>query len=254
MWCRRICVTLVVLMMGLTVSAQIRIVPQERLDSVANPRTVEGDKMFFEEGCERNFGTLSESDEPWRVRVNWTNRTDGMLVITRVTTGCSCVKANYQRKVVKSGEQGWIDVVFNPQGRVGGVMQRVFVYTNLSESVPTAVITIRGRVESAPANMDYPEAMGDLRLQRRQVTFEKERGGSVSIACRNVGTRDLRVTADTNFPTNGVTLKCEPEVLKAGESGVLVIGCDKGVERSTRLYVGGVEVAPSRRVIDIVVE
>jgi hypothetical protein len=249
------CVTLVVLMMGLVASAQIRIVPQERLDSIANPRTLGDGNMHFEGGNERNFGVLKESDKPWSTRLVWSNGSKQPLVVTRVTTSCSCVSADYSRAVVESDGKGWLEVRFNPLGRVGGVRQRVYLYTNLSERVPTAVVTLYGRVESAPENGDYPEAMGELRVQRRVVTFAKGCGGVASIACRNVGSKALRVTLDERMPgCEGVTLRCEPEVLNGGENGVLVIECDKSVERSTRIYVGGVEAAPSRRVIDIVVE
>lgn len=254
MWCRRFCVALVALMSVQLTSAQIRIVPQSRLDSVANPATV-GDKMMrFADGAERDFGVLKESDDKWSTTLRWTNTGDKPLVVTRVTTSCSCVVAEASREVVKSGEQGTVSVSFNPQGRLGGVAQRVMIYTNLSERIPSAIVTLRGRVDNSAENVDYPVAMGDLRLQTRQALFSKGEGGRVSIACKNVGTRSLRVSADAMLKTKGVTLECEPAVLEAGAEGVLVVECDGGVEESCRVYVGGVEVAPRNRTIEIVIE
>lgn len=254
MWCRRVCVAFVALFVGLCASAQIRIVPQSRLDSVANPTMVGQDKINIVGGAFRDFGTLQEDDAPWSATIKWQNVGQEPLVVTRVTTGCSCVAAEYQRSPIKAGEQGWVRVTFNPKDRVGGVMQRVYIYTNLSERTPSTIVTLRGRVESSSENEAYPMAMGDLRLGSRQVVVEKGRGGRVSIPCRNAGTKPLCVAVDKMFPIEGVSLRTEPEVLQPGAEGVLVVECEQKVDSPRRVYVSGVDVAPRNRTIDIVVE
>ncbi len=260
MWCRRFCVAVVAVlggvMLGITpaqLSAQIRIVPQNRLDSIAKPTTVGEGKIRIVEGAEREFGLLQEG-EKWSTRIEWQNISSEPLVVTRVTTGCSCVKAEYSRSTVTPQQTGSVQVTFNSQGRVGGVVQRVYIYTNLSERTPSAIVTIRGRVKSSPENEAYPEAMGDLRLGSRRAVFAKAEGGKVGIPVRNAGTRALRITTDAMFPTDGVELRLEPEVLEAGAEGVLIVECESGVTTSRKVYVGGVEVAPRNRTIDIVVE
>jgi hypothetical protein len=55
------------------------------------------------------------------------------------------------------------------------------------------------------------------------------------------------------MPSTGVTLRTEPEVLNGGAEGVLIIE-GAGVDKPVRLYVGGIDVAPSQRVIDIMVD
>lgn len=260
MWCRRVCVAVVAIMGGVMIgtkssqiSAQIRIVPQSRLDSIAKPATVGEGKMRIIEGAESNFGELQEGQK-WSTQIKWQNISSEPLVVTRVTTGCSCVRAEYSRQTVAPKQTASVQVTFNSLGRVGGVMQRVYIYTNLSESTPSAIATIRGRVKTSPENEAYPEAMGDLRLRSRRVTIDKGQGGRISIPVRNVGTRSLRITSDAMFQTDGVTLRLEPEVLEAGAEGVLIVECESRVETSRKVYVGGVEVAPRNRTIDIVVE
>lgn len=290
-WCVRVAVMAVVWLLGvMPAEAQIRIVPRERLDSVANPTTVGRGRMLFSEGRTANvdipvveFGTLSEEAEPWSRTIEWTNRGSEPLVVTRVTTGCSCVRAEHSTQPVRVGAKGSIKVTFNPKGRVGGVAQRVWIYTNLSTKTPTAVLELRGRVLSSKANSDYPLAMGDLRLGAGRVTLSAE--GRASVACKNAGGRALRLTADAMLSSPEVTLRTEPAVLNPGVEGVLVVeykgpaienrgaktertegaeGVDraeevKGVEWTkgaaraelVRLYVGGLELPPRMRKLEV---
>ena len=87
-----------------TASAQIKLIPRERLDSVANPRTVEGAKMQFKGGAIVSFGTISEDAGKWQRSIEWRNGGDNTLVVTRVTTSCSCLQAVVQKGAVKAGD------------------------------------------------------------------------------------------------------------------------------------------------------
>lgn len=250
--------------------AQIRIVPRARLDSVANPATVGGGRMVFAEGVPSKadiqlveFGTLSEDAEPWSRTIEWTNRGSEPLVVTRVTTGCSCVRVENSVQPVRKGQKGRITVTFDPKGRVGGVVQRVWIYTNLSAKTPTAVLELRGRVLSTQADNGYPVTMGDLRLSTGRVILTE---GRASVACKNVGSRAMRLTADAMLSTPNISLRTEPEVLNAGAEGVLIVEC-KGAKSATarkehpnlntepvRLYVGGLELPPRVRRLEVLFE
>ena len=232
-------------------SAQIRIIPQAKLDSVANPPLAGRGEMLFAEGRVAEFGTLAEEAEPWSTTLRWTNTANTPLVVTKVTTGCSCVGAEPSRGTVAKGEQGWIKLTFNPRGRVGGVVQKVWIYTNLSADKPTAVLELRGRVATADTERGYPKAMGALRLGAESITITA--GGRVSIACKNSGSRALQVVADPMLSSQGLTLRTEPKTLAAGAEGVLVVECEKGVENPARLYVGGLELPPRARKLEVVV-
>ena len=233
------------------VSAQIRIVPQAKLDSVANPTLAGRGEMLFAEGRVAEFGTLVEEAEPWSTTLRWTNASDKPLVVTKVTTGCSCVSAEPSRGTVAKGEQGWIKLTFNPRGRVGGVVQKVWIYTNLSADKPTAVVELRGRVTTPDTERGYPKVMGALRLGAESITLAA--GGKTSIACKNGGTRALQIVADPMLSSQGVTLRTEPKILAAGAEGVLIVECEKGVENPVRLYVGGLELPPRARKLDVVI-
>ena len=222
--------------------AQIRIVPRERLDSVANPATVGKGQMLFSEGRTANV------DIPI-VEIEWTNRGNEPLVVTRVTTGCNCVRVEHSVQPVRVGAKGWIKVTFDPKGRVGGVVQRVWIYTNLSAKTPTAVLELHGRVLSSKTNDDYPKAMGDLRLSAESVTIVE---GRASLACKNAGGRALRIAADVMLSSPGVVLRTEPAVLPPGAEGVLIVEYKSRTTEEVRLYVGGLELPPRMRKLEVV--
>lgn len=253
----RVAVMAAVWLLGVTsAEAQIRIVPRERLDSVANPATVGKGRVLFSEGRTANvdipiveFGTLSEDSEPWSRTIEWTNRGNEPLVVTRVTTGCNCVRVEHSVQPVRVGAKGWIKVSFDPKGRVGGVVQRVWIYTNLSAKTPTAVLELHGRVLSSKTNDDYPKAMGDLRLSAESVTIVE---GRASLACKNAGGRALRITADVMLSSPGVVLRTEPAVLPPGAEGVLIVEYKSRTTEEVRLYVGGLELPPRMRKLEVV--
>lgn len=233
-------------------AAQIRIVPRQRLDSIARPTTVGEGRVHFEHGGELNFGSIDESAPRWSQRIRWSNISDTPIVVTRVTTSCSCVTVEYDRNKVEPNGEGWLTISFNPKGRVGKVTQRVAVYTNLSDVHPTAVLHLRGYVETSEGDI-YTSAMGALRLTTKRVAVERGKPFRVTLACKNAADKPLHIEADRYMPSTGVTLRTEPEVLNGGAEGVLIIE-GAGVEKPVRLYVGGIDVAPSQRVIDIMVD
>ena len=252
-WCVRLTVLAA---LWLTVvgwaTAQIRIVPQSRLDSIANPATANKGEVEFPQGRVADFGTLAEDDEPWTTTLKWRVATAQPVVITKVTTGCSCVKAEFSSEVRRKGEEGWIKLTFNPRGRMGGVVQKVWVYTSLSESQPTAVLEVRGRVAISNGESHFPKAMGPLRLGAERVKLAA--GGTASVTCKNVGTKSLSISTDAMFSTPGVKLRTEPEILKSGQEGVLMVECEAGVANPVRLYVSGVELPLRARQLDVVIE
>lgn len=205
-------------------SAQIKLISREKLDSVANPRTVEGAKMLFEGGATISFGTISEDADKWEKTLVWRNGGDETLVVTRVTTTCSCLQAVAEKGAVKRGGKSVIRLIYHPKGHPGKVEQRVFIYTNLSQSKPTAILTLKGEVTpSADHSDDYPYHRGELRLRCDTVHLKGDRVQTERIACLNSGSRVMRLVADSMLSSRGLTLRTEPEVLVAGEEGDLLV-------------------------------
>ena len=239
--------------------AQIKLISREKLDSVANPRTVEGAKMLFEGGATISFGTISEDAGKWEKVLEWRNGGEETLVVTRVTTTCSCLQAVADKGAVKRGGKSAIRLAYYPKGHPGKVEQRVFIYTNLSSSKPTAIVTLKGVVTpSADHSADYPYHRGELRLRRDTLHLMGDRSQTERIACLNSGNRAMRLVADSMLSSRGLTLCTEPEVLPAGGEGDLLVTYtpEKDAKRPLwlKLYIKGLALPLREREIYIKIE
>jgi hypothetical protein len=235
-------------------SAQLQLIPQQKLDSVANPRIVEGAKMQFSSGDKISFATIKEDAEPWEQSIEWRNGGDKTLVVTRVTTSCSCLQATAAKGAVKSGEEATLHLKYYPKGHPGKVEQRVFIYTNLSATMPSAIITVRGEVlPSADRRADYPFRRGVLLLRYEGLTFAGDKPQVERIACLNSGSRALKLSAD-EFSSQGLTLRSEPAVLQSGEEGDLVITYTPDEDKQPswlKLYIKGLDEPLRAREIEV---
>ncbi len=235
--------------------AQIRIIPQATRDSVTNPLLLADSPMLLANDGAVDFGTLSEEAEPWQGSLRWRNVGREPLLITRITSSCGCLQADAERRPVQPEEEAVVRLTYRPKGHPGTVYQRLFVYTNRSNSRPTAILTLRGVVTPSKAlAANYPCAMGPLRLRTTEVqlgTGERE----VRIACRNVGEKPLCVRLDTLLSPRGWQLESEPRILQAGEEGDVVIRRTTLREGDTlrlhRLVVGGLHLPPRARTVTL---
>ncbi|MBR4995850.1 MAG: DUF1573 domain-containing protein [Alistipes sp.] len=246
---------LLVSALGAECRAQIKIIPQSVLDSVANPKTVTGARMVVEGGDVVLFGCISEDSAAWRKVIVWRNGGDKPLTITSVRTSCSCLKAEAERKVVKGGEKATIAVAYYPKGHPGKVEQRIYIYTNLSDTTPTAVVKVRGEVQpSADRRGDYPFYRGALRLRQDTVVLDGDRRQEVRIACLNSSERAMRLSADTLLSSAGITLRSEPAVLQGGAEGDLVVTYTPRAEKQEKglnLYIKGLALPLRERLIRV---
>jgi hypothetical protein len=205
------------------------------------------DKKVFD------FGDVLRENKNYTCTFIVENQIDKPLVLLSVKTSCSCLKAEVVDKVVKAGSEGEIKLTYNPKGHMGAFEQRVYIYTNLSQSVPTAVLYVVGRVvASASHASEYPYHRGMLRLRQDNLQVEAGREQTMRVACYNAGTRAMRLREDTLLSSRGVTMRSEPEVLAGGAEGDLIITYSptKGVkEQSLRLYIMGLTLPPRERMI-----
>ena len=127
------------------VSAQLKIVPKERLDSVACP-PLSPDAAFLR--LDRTtvlLGELSSDGPVSKVLLKISNSGDKDLKINRITTTCSCVSALSDRLVIKPGEITNLRVSFNPRGHIGFQKYRVHVYTDGNRN-PSAILNLEAHV------------------------------------------------------------------------------------------------------------
>lgn len=236
-----------------SVAAQLNIIPQERIQEAANPTLAEGVAMQFDDGGVLNFGTISESEECWRGEISWQEKNGQKLSITRITTSCNCLVAEWDKRANSNTASGTIGVRFLPKGHIGGVEQKLFIYTTLSEGEPSAVVKIRGKVTySVGTKGDYPHSMGALRLRQKRALFPEE-GGTLSIAVMNGGLTPLTITHDAELSVGEVKAYTSPATLESGQEGELTIEY-RPTDSQAILYLKGIALPPRGRRIEIGIE
>ena len=157
--------------------------------------------------------------------------------------------------IAAPGGEGAVTVTYRPKGHPGVFDRRIFVYTQLSDKEPTAILSLRGAVTaSVRTDDDYPHAMGALRLKQRTVRFGRtDKVQSERIECLNAGDKPLTPACDEGFAATGLSFACEPATLAPGAKGDLVVRFDPAKApqplRRTPLPVGGPDVPPSQRML-----
>ncbi len=221
---------------------QIRIVPRERLEL-----HLSADSQYLEFGTrELNLPPLSEDSEPVTVAFPVKNVSSQTIYLTRVASSCSCLEPEQFDGILKlrAGESSEIRAVYNPEGHPGKFSRKLSVYTAASEDTPAAVLTVNADVAwSSDPQIEFPVRCGNLLLARGEVTLSggeellagKEwpagKTETVSIRCYNASSKAMRLSAQTDFVPFPVVMHCEPQVLRSGERGriVLEIGGGAGV-------------------------
>lgn len=223
------------LVAGVPAQAQWHTVSRSRLDSLANPPMAEGrEAMAFErttvtaEPIEENGGAKSYT-------FSWRNEGRTPLVITRVRSTCGCAVAAYDREPVAAGAKGTVTVTYHPKGHPGAFRQRIFLYTQLDDTRPTAILTLAGEViPSTRPTYAYPHAKGSLLLKHDEVAFAASRRGVESIECLNGGDDTLHISVDTLLLPPCVRAEFVPAVLAPGGVGELTVRFDPSAGRAPR--------------------
>ena len=214
---------------------QIRIVPREQLELnlSADSQALAFDTM------ELSLTSLSEDSEPVTVVFPVKNVSSRTIYLTRVSSSCSCLQPEPFDGFLKlsPGESYEIRAVYNPEGHPGKFSRKLFVYTAASEDTPAAVLTVNADVAwSSNPQTEFPVRCGNLLLARAAVTLsggkvmlsggEKWPAGKkeiVSIRCYNASSKAMRLSAQTDFVPFPVVMHCEPQVLRSGERGRIVL-------------------------------
>ena len=96
-----------------------------------------------------HFGDVARRGGDLVYEVRFTNEGDAPLVLTRVVTSCSCLKAHFHRRPVAPGDEGSIRIVYEPQKSEPGVFNKVIqIYSNARDG--RAIFTVQGNAVEAP--------------------------------------------------------------------------------------------------------
>ena len=95
------------------------------------------------ENATYNFGDVPRKGGDLVREFTFTNDGTVPLVVTRVITSCSCLKASYSKRPVAPGESGTISITYEPHKSEPGVFNKVIqIYSNSVDG--RDVITVQG--------------------------------------------------------------------------------------------------------------
>lgn len=236
-------------------SAQIRIIPQDKLLEASEPKMVNNSSLRFVTE-EINFGTIEEMSGVWQGSAKLVNDGADTIVVTRLKSTCGCLKAEVEQKVLAPKEQTIVLLKYYPRGHAGRVMQRVFVYTNLSEENPLARLRLEGLVTaSADRSDDYPYTRGALRLRQEALQIDRTQSQSLRVACMNGGSTILRPKTDAMLTSKELNVYFEPAELAPKQEGDMVVeyrpsdGTKKA--ENLKIYINGLNLPPRHCVVEI---
>ncbi|MCM1176923.1 MAG: DUF1573 domain-containing protein [Bacteroides sp.] len=214
------------LLLPLSGAAQIRTVSREVLDSIANPLEAEQGYLMKFDTKRIDSGEIAEDDLPV-YSFRFVNDGKQPLAISRITTSCGCAVAKAIPMVVAPGDSGKVSVTYHPKGHPGKFERRIFVYTDLSDRRPTAVLSLMTTVrQGADRSLWFPHQMGRIRMKVKEFTFRSDMKDVVCLDFLNTG--DIPVTPMVNsaFLPPYIKAWCETPDVAPGKEGEICIGFD----------------------------
>ena len=180
--------------------SQIRILPREKVESVANPRLSRDSAAMAFDTRHIVAEPMNEDDAPKTFVYRFTNAGKEPLVIKRLVSSCSCAAAVAVKTEIGPGESSQIRVTYNPKGHPGRFERKVFVYTE-GEDDPAAILRLSVDVSNgADMSREWPVQMGPVRLRRQEVTFAE-------------GVKAVEKMRFVNLSGKPLTLSCEEAFL-----------------------------------------
>ena len=255
--------TAIMLFFSVHISAQRKKLSREQLDSIMNPPLLSDSRDILKfSNSSINIGEITEDDNPRSYVFTFINYSDSEIIISKINTGCGCTSSKFDSNPVLPGKEGSFTLSYNPHNRVGKVNQKVFIYTNLSDKQPTASVSLTGEVRAGSNQWkDFPVAMGDLRLRRKNIIFRKSTESDKSterIAVVNSGEKDIKLSVQ--LLPDYLTFATEPEIIKAGEEADLAVTLDftkmpssSQNELKTMILIDGINGSSNDRIINITV-
>lgn len=234
---------------------QFRIIPRERLDSLASPALAKGAGAMRFERSRIETGPIGEDDGPKSFTFTWRNNGETPLVITRVRTTCGCAVPTFDKRPVKPGEKASVTVTYHPKGHPGSFARKIFLFTQLDENAPTATLELAGEViPSARPTYAYPYARGNLLLKQEVIRFTGTAPAAESIECLNGGNDTLRIGIDTRILPPCIRAEFSPAELLPGAIGELTVRFDPAAGRAPEripVFIRGVGLPPGKSAVTV---
>ena len=233
-------------------TAQMRIIPRERVEEVSNPRlSVDSSSVVFDV-MHIIADPMNEDDAPKNFVYTLKNVGKESLEIVRLVSTCSCATATCPVRHVAPGESAQINVRYNPKGHPGRFERKIFVYTQEGNN-PAAILKLTVDVSNgSDSSTMWPIQMGGIRLRTTEVTFVKDRMSVETVSFINLTGKTLKLECETMFLPECLTFLSE--AVENGCEGIMQIAYDPtkpGTRESLNLILKGLGLPPSRSSITI---
>ena len=242
------------LVLAINAGGQTRIIPRDRIESLANPRLSPDSSSLDFEVKHIVAERMNEDDSPSNFTFRFRNISDRTISLERITTTCSCVSAICNRSEVGSDETAEIIVRYNPKGHPGKFERNIFVYTGKGDA-PAAVLKLSVDVDrGADKSSVYPILMGRIRLRRASVMFPAGRLAVERIPFVNVSNKEIALRCNEMLLPECLDFRTEPEEVGPGQEGEMIITFNptKGqVKENMMIVLDGLGLSPSRSSIKI---
>lgn len=237
-----------------TVSAQIKIIPQERLDAVNNPVLSEDSSFLVFDMTHIVADPMNEEDAPKVFVFPFRNEGKKRIDIRRMVSTCSCAVASCSVRSLSSGESAEISVRYDPKGHPGHFERKVFIYTDDGDA-PAAVLRLSVQVESGKdLSADWPVQKGSVRMRRDEVSFTEGTRSVEKIRFINLSGKVLRLDCERAFLPACLSFRTEPEVVGNGEEGEMVFSYDPSEttpKDRVNVMLKGLGLPPSRSSVTV---
>ena len=261
---RRVYILFCMLWCAIAAGAQVPVgnLTRAQIDSIVNPTLhAEATKVLRADNTALDLGKMSETDSPVSRTFRLRNVSNAPQRISRVRTTCGCTAAAFDSTFIAPGEEAMVTLTYNPKNRPGTIDVDAFVYLEGNERQPMARLSLYGEVVDSDVWSHLPQAMGTLRLKRKEVRFaELPASGKTSmrILCANSGNKPLKLSSRILPPY--ASLHTVPAVIAPGQEADLMVTIDvdrlpsKEGEIRASLIVEGVGGKPSERTLQLVIE
>lgn len=249
----RLIALFICLMLPTAVSAQMKLVPKEKLESVSDPVLSADSASFRFDAKHIKAEPMNEDDGPVLFRYRFCNVSKEELKISRLVSTCSCAAASCPVSSVAPGDSSEILVSYSPKGHPGRFERRIFVYTD-DGARPAAVLKLSVEVSSgADLSGDWPIQKGVIRLRRDNVVFKEGEKAVEKLRFINLSGKDLRLQCEESFLPSCLSFRSEPETVKDGQTGEMMISYDpsKDGRASMKIMLKGLGVPPSQSAIEV---
>lgn len=244
----------IILLAGTPAFSQLRILPREKIESVANPRLSRDSAALAFDTRHIVAEPMNEDDAPKTFVYRFTNAGKEPLVIKRLVSSCSCAAAVAVKTEIGPGESSQIRVTYNPKGHPGRFERKVFVYTE-GEDDPAAILRLSVDVSNgADMSREWPVQMGPIRLRRQEVTFAEGVKAVEKMRFVNLSGKPLTLSCEEAFLPECLSFRTDPVTVADGEEGQIVISYDPSVSGSRetmKVILKGLGLPPSKATISV---